>query len=402
MRIALCADGRSPHTVRWANAVADRGLEVVVVWLGHELDGADLSVFRTSITHAAHRPPSPRRPWRLPIDLPEPHRIARRLQPDVAHGLFLQVYGWTAAALGVHPLVLTALGSDVFSLRTRGAGLIADRLAERYQLWRTRAAVRAADVVLADSAPLAAIVREEFPTTETRIVRFGVETNPSPASARERWRRRLAIADDAFVILSMRLVRPHYNIDTIIRALPLIREVIPKTVFILKVYEAFSDPEYRRFCLDLAQSLGVRDALREVGELERSELLELHAASDVHVSVPTTDGTAVSVLEAMAAGVPVVASDVPGIDPVILRHGDTAILVPPRDTAALAHAITALGGDVERRRKVAEHARQVVRSYADFDREMDRAVLLYEELVSSRVRKVSSTSGSGKAARSRV
>src|SRR5438477_59365 len=80
----------------------------------------------------------------------------------------------------------------------------------------------------------------------------------------------------------------------------------------------------------------------------------------------TTDGTAVSVLEAMAAGVPVVASDVPGIDPVILRHRETAILVPPRDPEALAQAVTELSTDVQCRRRITEQALEVVRQYADF------------------------------------
>jgi glycosyltransferase involved in cell wall biosynthesis len=396
VRIALYADGRSPHTVRWANAVADRGHDVAVVWFDHELAGADTAGFRPSITHHAYDPASPIRPWQWPAAAARRRRLARETRADLAHGLSLVGYGWAAAASGVHPLVLTALGSDVFKLRRRREGSIADRLAETYDVWRTRAVVRAADVVLADSVPLAGLIHEEFPATETRIVRFGVETSVPAASARRRWRRRLAVDDDTFVILSSRLVRPHYNIDTIIRALPLIRDKVPGSVLVLKQLERFSDPGYMRYCRDLSESLGVRDAIREVGELDRSEVLELHAASDLHLSIPTTDGTAVTVLEAMAAGVAVVVGDAPGIDPAILRDGETVVLVPPRDPDSLAAAVVRLAVDSAAREKIAERARQVVRLYADFDRELDRAVLLYEELGAARPPGVSLTSASAK------
>jgi glycosyltransferase involved in cell wall biosynthesis len=227
------------------------------------------------------------------------------------------------------------------------------------------------------------VIRERVPTTTIRIVRFGVDATSVPASARTSWRRRLDIEDEAFVLLSSRLVRPLYNIDTIVRALPEIRSRIPGTVLILKELEKLSDADYRRACLELAEELGVREAIRTVGELDAGDLRELYTAADVYVSVPTTDGTAVSVFEAMAADVAVVASDVTGVDPAILRPGETALLVPASDPAALASAVVSLGLDAERRRRLVERARDTVRAHGDFDRELDRAVLLYEELVAA-------------------
>src|SRR5262249_35463434 len=158
---------------------------------------------------------------------------------------------------------------------------------------------------LADAVELAA------PGKETRIIRFGVEIGVPSAEARSTWRRELSIKHDATVILSSRLLQAHYNIDSIVRALSLVRHALPAVVLVLKELPAYSDPAYRESCLSLADELGVRDSIRLVGELSRDDLLELHAAADVYISIPSTDGLAVSVLEAMAAGVPVVASDVP-------------------------------------------------------------------------------------------
>ncbi len=384
MRIALCADGRSPHGQRWANGLVDRGHDIAFVWMRDELAAADLSSFRASISHHSYLAPTPARPWMVPLSHLAPRRLARLLRPDLVHGLYLSGHGWTAHAFGVKPLVLSALGSDVLDLNWGSSGSFVRRAGRAYGVWRTRRAVAAANAVFADSTALATAVRERVPGTETHIVRFGVERVHVSPSAREGWRRRLGITDDAFVLLSSRLVRPSYNIDTIVRALPAILRELPQCVLILKELPQFSDPGYLRYCIELAADLGVAHAVKQIAELDRGELLELYAAADVYVSVPEADGTAVSVFEAMAAGVAVVASDAPGIDPEIMRPEETVLLVPARDADALATAVVSLAVDADRRRGLIERGREIVGLHGNFDRELDRAVQLYEKLVASR------------------
>ena len=382
MRIALCADGRSTHTQRWANGVSERGHDVALVWIRSEFTSSDLPRFHPSISHHVLDPSSPRRPWRLPRTLLETRRLAAKLRPDLVHGLYLTGYGWMAHDLGVRPLVLSALGSDVLALDPRRGvgGPVRHRLGARYVAHRTRGAVSASDLVLTDSVSLAESVRRRVRDAEIRIIRFGVEIGGPPPDARGRWRQHVGVDEDAFVLLTSRLVRPNYNIDTIVRALPQIRARCPGAVLVLKEFPRFSDPEYRLACLQLADSLGVRDAVRVVGELDRGDLLELYAMADIYVSVPSTDGTAVSVLEAMAAGVAVIATDAPGIDPTIL-NSKSALLVPVRDVDALAGAVAKLFDEPAARRRLTERAQEVVRRHADFDRELDRAVSLYEQLL---------------------
>lgn len=379
MRVALCANGRSPHTVRWANAVVDRGHEVALVWPAAALEGADLADYHPSISHYAYDLPSVRRrPWTLPIGPRRPARLAHQLEPDLVHGFYLSGNGLVAHSLGVRPLVLTALGSDVADLSREGGG--------GYLSWRTRRAVADADLVLTDSAPLAETIRQRVPGTDTRLVRFGVEIGEVAPTARSSWRRRLEIEEDAFVLLSSRLVRPNYNIDTIIRALAAVRREIPSALLVLKELPAFSDTDYRSRVLDLATELGVDGAIRHVAEIEREELLDLYRVADVYVSVPSSDATAVSVLEAMAAGVPVVATDVPGIDPDILRDGQTVLLVPPSEADPLAAAIVRFGVEPELRGQIVASARAVAAQLGDIEKELDRAVAFYEELVAARRR----------------
>jgi L-malate glycosyltransferase len=384
VRIALFGFGSWPHTQRWANAVADRGHEVVLVWDRREFSDEHLAAYRDSVVHHLHDPPSRDRLMRLPLAARSARRLGEQLRPDLVHALWLSLHGWTAQSSGVRPLVLSALGTDVLELEGMSVGPTpVDRLHAAYMARRTRSAVAAADVIFADSTTLADRVRAQVPNARTEIVRFGVETTDVARRGGAEWRQRLEIDGDAFVLLSSRLVRPNYNIDTIIRALPIIRRKVPNATLILKYVPRASNPDYARVCLELAETLGVLEAVRVVGELERDELLGLHAAADVYVSAPTTDGTAVSVLEAMAAGVPVVATDAPGIDPLILRNDETALLVPVRDPEALAAALGRLVCDDTLRSSLAENALEVVRREGDFDHELDKAVLVYEELISA-------------------
>jgi glycosyltransferase involved in cell wall biosynthesis len=159
---------------------------------------------------------------------------------------------------------------------------------------------------------------------------------------------------------------------------------VPNALLVLKEVPRFANEEYRRRCLDLIDELGLGDAVKMVGELDHEELVDLYAAADVYLSVPENDATAVSVFEAMAAGVLVVASDAPGIDPEILRRDETALLVGPGDSAALAAAVVAGALDADLRRRIVQRAEKIVKLYGNFERELDRAVLLYQQLVSAR------------------
>jgi colanic acid/amylovoran biosynthesis glycosyltransferase len=113
------------------------------------------------------------------------------------------------------------------------------------------------------------------------------------------------------------------------------------------------------------------DTVQLVGAQRRNRVSELIATADVFV-LPSVvmpngkmEGLPVVIMEAMAAGTPVVASAISGI-PELVEDGITGFLVPERDPPALARAITRLAGDSDLRRRLAAAARE--RVLADYDR----------------------------------
>lgn len=378
-RLALCGDGRSPHTKRWANAMADRGFDVTVVWRCDQFSPGELAAYESVVRHASvGRLLDPRRPWRELHEIRRAAAFARQLRPDVVHGLYLEYHGWTAHDFGVHPLVLSALGSDVLALGGAQNQSRRARLVDAYRRLRTKRALRACDVVLADSSRVIERVEVLAPSVRTELVRFGAEP---PAPDDGGWRDRLGLSRHAMVVLSTRLLKENYNIDVIIEAMAGVVHQLPEAVLVLKEFESFSDSEYRARCLALVESLGIQRSVRFVGELEPSDLSALYAAADIYVTVPSTDATAVSVFEAMAARAPVVASRAEGIDSAVLRDGETALLVEPRDADGLRDAIVRVARDADLRGRLAEAGFAMYEVYGRSSAEFDRVADIYRGLI---------------------
>ena len=104
---------------------------------------------------------------------------------------------------------------------------------------------------------------------------------------------------------------------------------------------------------------GLGDAVEFTGSLDENEMLRFYASLDLYVQATLGETSSISLLEAYACGLAVVASDVDGVSGFV-RDGDDGVLVPVRDPAALAEAIDQLRADPERRIRLGAAARHRV------------------------------------------
>jgi glycosyltransferase involved in cell wall biosynthesis len=128
---------------------------------------------------------------------------------------------------------------------------------------------------------------------------------------------------------------------------------------------------------------GWQDRVRFHGRLSQAQVAALLRDADVFCAPsfgPETAG--VSLLEAMASGAAVVASEIPGYDEVVLNEG-TGLLVPPRDIRALATALARVLGDDELRQRLAAHALRSSRRY-DWERVTGEVLEVYDEVARRR------------------
>lgn len=157
-------------------------------------------------------------------------------------------------------------------------------------------------------------------------------------------------------LVSARNLERHYRVDVAIEALALLRLRYPAATLTVA-----GDGRERPRLERLAAALG--GGVRFAGAVTPSRMPELYADADIFVNAAVVDNQPVSVLEAFAAGLPVV-SPATGDLAALVRDGETGLVVPPGDPAAVARAVATLVEDPERARGLAERARREVDAYS--------------------------------------
>lgn len=249
-----------------------------------------------------------------------------------------------------------------------------DRSPLRFRLRRAveRTVYRRAEAVVTLSEAFADIVRHDYGLhpARVRVLRPGVDLDRFRPRDRATARRELGLPSDAFIAVTTRRLAARMGLDVLLRAW-----VDQPPHALLVVAGTGPEEEHLR---RLAAELGVDERVRFVGRVEDGALPLHYAAADVSV-VPSValEGFGLVVLESLACGTPVIASDTGGMAEV-LRHLDRSPLVPPRDVAALSAALT-------RARTVPDRlpTRDDCRAFAErftWDRVARATMDLYEEV----------------------
>jgi glycosyltransferase involved in cell wall biosynthesis len=113
-----------------------------------------------------------------------------------------------------------------------------------------------------------------------------------------------------------------------------------------------------------ARELGLETRVRFLGSVSREQVLRLFRAADASVLSSAWENFPHTVVEALAAGCPVIATAVGGV-PEVIREGENGLLVPANDVPALAAAIRRLFDDEELRRRLAQAAPESVAGYTE-------------------------------------
>lgn len=168
-------------------------------------------------------------------------------------------------------------------------------------------------------------------------------------------------------ILTVARLDWHKGVDTIIRALPVIRAAVPGAR-----YAIAGVGESRAHLEQLAASLGLGDAVRFLGFVPEADLPALYNVADVFALVSRrhdllVEGFGIAAVEASASGVPVVAGREGGM-PDAVRDGETGLLVDPYDPTEVAAAVAKLLSDDALRSKLARAGRRAVETFYNWDR----------------------------------
>ncbi len=205
-----------------------------------------------------------------------------------------------------------------------------------------RLTARLADAVVAPSDATAAELRRDYGVAAVEVIPNGVPPAPAPLPHRR---------EVPPVILYSGRLRSRKAVAVLLAAMPRVLAAFPACRLVI-----VGDGEQGARVAAAVRARGLAAHVELAGSLPRPAAMARLAAADVFCLPSIYEGLPLAILEAMAAGLPVVATAVSG-NPEAVEDGTTGVLVRPESADALAEALIALLRDPERRRRMGEAAR---------------------------------------------
>lgn len=233
-------------------------------------------------------------------------------------------------------------------------------------LGRIPAAVYAVSSELRDH-----MIAEGLPSSAVGVIYNGVEPGPEPTdAARQRVRRQLNVGDDVLVVGTIARLDPVKDLATLIRAIDAVPSTVPALLIVV------GDGPERHALESLARGCIQPARVRFLGQ--RDDAREWLAGCDVYANSSISEGVSLTILEAMAARLPVVATRVGGTPEVV--NDTCGVLVSARDSEAVAKALTSLAGNRARCRELGDAARLRVEARFSLSRMVKEYLDVYRRL----------------------
>jgi len=290
--------------------------------------------------------------------------VLRSSRFDAVFANWALTAGYVAAHASAHPLVVFPWGSDL---------LVWPKL-HRGFLERAVRALHGADLVVCNSKTAAEEARRLGRLRPDRVEVLPVELDgrmfeprPRNDALRASWG-----FQDRFVIVSTRPLKEMYDHATLLAALaqPGCEEFAAVLV---------GEGNLRANLEKRAAELGLSDRVRFEGTVENSRIPEILSAADLYATCARTDSASLGLLEAMAAGLPVVATDIPS-NREWIADGQSGWLFPPGRPEALASVLRKAASDEKARQETALRGRAIALNRADGRRNFPRLMARVEEL----------------------
>ncbi len=298
-------------------------------------------------------------------------QFLRQQKTQIVHSynFYSNVFAVLAAKLAGVPVVLASI---------RDQGVYLSRAQKLVQKW----ACKFADRILVNADSIRDwLIEEGYDANRIVVIKNGIDLTQYDGSRVDpTLREKLAIPATAPIVVMISRLNRQKGVGDLIKAAALIRRHHPEVYFLIvgenldhKNDKFSQDASYHRELETLTFDLDMQDRVIFTGH--RIDIPELLAESAVSVLPTLSEGLSNTLLESMAAGVPIVTTNVGG-NAELVKEGITGFLVKPQAPGILAEAISKLLDDREMGRRFGEQARQV--AFQNFS--MERMVKLTEEL----------------------
>ena len=368
MKVLYFTRDYTPHDFRFLNALVEIGHEVHYLRLedsGRNLESRPLP----STVHPVE--------WnwgKEPFQMKDAETIVRdlkqiwdRIQPDIIHSGPLPDVSWLTAKAGLHPHAAMSWGFD----------LMHDIEVDPVMRSNAAEALQTADWFLGDCyVERDAAVKLGLDEAHTTIFPWGIDPRRFKHGISQ-VRSQIAAEQD-FLMLSLRSLEPNYSVETTVRAFLQAAAVEPR----LKLLMLADGSQLQSLRAIAAQApAAIQQRINWYGRIPNEQLVDFYRASDLYLSASITDGSSVSLLEAMGCEVPVLVSAIPG-NLEWVPEGKTGYLFKTGATGELAEKMLWCTQNQDALRRTAAAARQQIEEKADWDKNKFRLTEAYQGALS--------------------
>lgn len=367
MKILLLSDPSNPHTIRWANSLQERGIDVFLF---------GLSKFDTSPYNPEIKMDSLNTPAFVKnklngnflksiylLKLPALKKVIKSFKPDILHSHYTASYGFLGSLSGFHPFINSIWGIDIYIFPK--VSFIHKNIIQY--------ALSKADAITSTSKMMA-VEAKKYSNKDITVIPFGIDLEMlKPVKVKS------LFDENDIVIGTVKQLEHKYGLEYLMKAFKLLKDKLKNiSLKLLIVGSGSMESKLKK----LSEDLNINNQTVFTGKIPHNKIVEYHNMMDIEVYLSDYESFGVSIIEASACEKPVVVSNVGGL-PEVVDDGKTGFIVPPANPQKAAEAIEKLIVNINLREKFGKAGREKVSSLFRWDYNVNQMIDFYDLVLKS-------------------
>jgi L-malate glycosyltransferase len=369
LRVLLLSEISSVHTIKWANSLSAKNLDIMVFGLkpgDEELYSNRVKIRATRISEElVSKPKGSLLKFPYISAIPKVRKLIKEFKPDIIHSHYISSYGIIGSLTGFHPLINSVWGSDIFTFPYKS---FLHKKIIKYVLSKS-------DRILSTSR----VMSEQtsiFTNKKIEVTPFGIDTEQFVPFETES-----IFSQDEIVIGTIKGLEDQYGIDYLLKSFQIVKQRMPgKPLKLLIAGKGSLEQELK----NLSVELGIQDDVVFTGEIPFVDVPAYHNMIDIFAALSISESFGVAVIEASSCEKPVVVSDSGGL-PEVVEHNVSGIVVPQMDVEKAAEAFIKLIEDEQLRKKLGKAGRIRVKKLYDWNVCVQQMISIYQDVLNERV-----------------
>ena len=354
-KIMFIAAANSVHTVKWVNSLSVF-FEIHLVYCSNH-EQIENKINKNVVLHKLEFSS----PFGYYLNAYQLKKIYKKVKPDLVNAHYASGYGTLVRMSKIPCDLMSIWGSDIYEFPDKS----------KFNYRTLEKNLKYAKNIGSTSQIMANVCKEKYPHLDKKffIIPFGVDIN--------KFKKDITIEKDKDKIdlIIVKSLEKKYGIEYAIEAMKYL--VSKNNKYFLHIY---GDGIEKENLENLIDAYNLKDKIKMYGRVKNDELPKILSKSDIFCATSVFESFGVSIVEAMAAEIPVVVSDADGFVEVT-NNGETGIVVPKKDALKLSEEIDKLYNDKDKMKYFSKKGRERVEKCYDFEKNVMAMKNIYEEII---------------------